>query len=445
MKLMWKSNRTGAVISYRGYLVALLAVIMALNNADSVALGLVLQKIKETLQLTDTELGLLTGIAFTLFYSTFGVQIGRWADRGNRVAIIAVSTALWSVLVMLMGSVRSFGELLLVRMGVAVGESGCMPPAYSLISSHFSRDERPNAIAKYQLGGPLSVIVGNIAAGWLAHLYGWRAMFILLGIPGLIIAPIAWWTLREPRLNALTSNEKGSSGPSGRNLLQVGRELSANRTFRNILAMLCINYFFASGMLTWQPSFFIRSYGFDTQELGLWLSAVYGVCGFVGTYFGGYLASRYAPGNEANQLRAIAGLNVLFAITSATTYISNSPYVAFALLGLGVIGSGLQGGPLFATIQTVVPERMRAVSVSVVFLFANLVGTGLGPLAVGALSDTLHPMFGQESLRYALLAMCPGYVWGGWQLWCGAKTVREDAEESLQEESSHSLEQRIAT
>lgn len=429
---MRKVSRETSAVSYRSYLLALLATILALNNIDGVALSLVLQNIKDALHLTDSELGLLTGIAFTLFYSTFGVQIGRWADRGNRVSIIAISTGLWSIMVMLVGSARAFGQLLLIRMGVAVGESGCMPPAYSLISDNFSRNERPRAIANYQLGGSLSLIIGNAMAGWLCHLYGWRTMFVLLGIPGLVVAPLAWWTLREPRISRASPAAGATSGMQRPSLAQVARELWANKTFRRIVAMLCINYFFASGMMTWQPSFFIRSYGFDTEQLGFWLSAVYGVCGFAGTYLGGYLAARYAPGDEAAQLRVLAALNAVFGLISAATYASGNPYVALSLVGLSMFGVGLEAGPLFATVQTVIPERMRAVSISVVFLFANLVGTGLGPLVVGSLSDALHPFLGQESLRYALLAMCPGYLWGGWQLWRGAQTVRADVEAASQ-------------
>lgn len=206
-----------------------------------------------------------------------------------------------------------------------------------------------------------------------------------------------------------------------------------NRTFRRVSAMLCVNYFFASGTLIWQPSFFIRSYHFGAQALGVWLSIAYGICGFTGTYLGGSLASRFAGGNERQQFRVLALLNVFLGVCLGLVYLSGNPYLGFALTGIGMIGAGLEGGPLFATVQTLVPERMRGVSVSVVFLFANLLGAGLGPLAVGALSDMLHPSLGQESLRYALLAMCPGFFWGGWQLWQGAKTVMGDTELALAE------------
>src|SRR5687768_16882052 len=184
---------------YKVYLLVLLLVICAFNYIDRLALGLVLQDIKVDLSLTDTQLGLLSGIAFALFYSIMGIPIARWADRGNRVAIITFTTALWSAAVALCGVASNFVQLLLIRIGVAVGEAGCTPPAHSLIADYFTRAERPRAVAIYMLGGQLSV-VGYLWAGWLNELYGWRVTFMLLGLPGLGLAALAWLTLREPRL-----------------------------------------------------------------------------------------------------------------------------------------------------------------------------------------------------------------------------------------------------
>ena len=181
----------------------MLAVILTFNYVDYQAIQLVLQSIKETFRVTDTDLGALTGIAFTLFYSTLGIPIGRWADRGNRVAIIALTVGLRSVMVMLMGTARSFGELLLIRVGVAVGEAGCLPASYSLIADYFEHAQRPRAVAIFLIGGPLSAIVGNFCGGWLNQLYGWRTMFVLLGLPGLVLMGVAWFTLEEPRAHSV--------------------------------------------------------------------------------------------------------------------------------------------------------------------------------------------------------------------------------------------------
>lgn len=410
---------------YRPYLLCLLAAILTLNGLDSIALGLVLPSIKATLHLTDTELGLLTGMAFFAFYSTVGIPIGRWADRGDRVAIIALSTGLWGIMVVLVGAVQSFTQLLLVRIGVAVGEAGCVPSAYSLIGDYFTRQERPRTLGKYLLGNSLSVFLGYLAAGWLSHRYGWRTMFVCLGLPSVIVAPVAWWTLTEPRRTRGSGVRRQDASPS---LLRVFQSLWANRTFRCLLGVLSVNTLFGSGLGVWQPSFFARSYRFSAEQLGMYFAVIYGVGGVLGTYSGGYLASRYAPNNERLQLKVVALLNAGFGIVSVIIYLSRDPIVSMLLLSIAVIGAAVQNGPLYAATQTVIPERMRAISVSVMYLFASLVGGGLGPFFVGALSDALHPYLGAESLRYALLAMCPGFLVSGWLLWRAARTVASDTE-----------------
>jgi len=187
--------------TYKSYLLSLLTVILAFNFVDRLALGIVLQDIKTDLELTDTQLGFLSGIAFALFYSVMGIPIARWADRRNRVTIISATTALWSCGVVLCGMVTSYVQLLLVRVGIAVGEAGCIPPAHSLIADYFTRSERPRAVARYMLAGPLAVIVGYLATGWISELFGWRAAFMIIGMPGLVLSGIAYLTMREPRLS----------------------------------------------------------------------------------------------------------------------------------------------------------------------------------------------------------------------------------------------------
>lgn len=408
-------------LSHRNYLLGVLLVVLAFNYVDRLALGLVLQSIKVDLQLTDTQLGFLSGIAFALFYSIMGLPIARWADRGNRVAIIALTTALWSVAVAACGIAGSFLQLLLIRVGVAVGEAGCIPPAHSLIADYFSREERPRAVATYMLGWPLSVVIGYFVAGWLNELYGWRVTFVLLGSTGLVLAPLAWFTLREPRrLGKIQKIPEPLPPPS---LTDVFRTLWESKSFRHLTCGFSIAYFFGYGILQWQPAFFIRSYGLQTGTLGTWFAVIWGVGGLLGIYWGGELAARRAAHNERLQLEATAVAYASFAVLSACIYLSRNPYLGLGFLALATVGLNMTNGPLFATIQTLVPERMRAVSIAIIFLVANLIGMGLGPLAAGALSDALLPWLGQESLRYALLALCPGYLWGAWHLWQASRTV----------------------
>jgi MFS family permease len=424
----------------QSYLLTILMVVLTFNNLDRSFLGLVLQNIKADLSLSDTQLGFLSGIAFALIYAIMNIPVARWADRGNRVTIITITTILSSVALALCGATSTFLQLLLIRIGVAVGEGGSVPPAHSLIADYFTRAERPRAVTRYMLGYPLSIVFGFFVGGWLNEFYGWRATFIMLGIPGLALAGWARLSLKEPRRMKPTTDVAGKlpaatlsaprrivlpdPPPSFR---EVSLTLWANTTFRQLLFSVSVNSFFAYGIVQWLPAFFIRKYGLTTGELGTWLAAIQGLGGLVGYYLGGEWASRRAANNESLQLEAMASVTASFGIVSAFVYLSPNLYMAFGFLMIAIVSGLAINGPLFALIQTLVPQRMRATAVAVIFLFANLIG-GLGPWAAGALSDALRPLAGEESLRYSLLALCPGYFWSAWHFWRASKTVGDDVQ-----------------
>jgi MFS family permease len=423
-------------VRYKGYMLAVLLVILACNYLDRSVLALSLQNIKADLALSDTQLGFLSGIAFALFYSMVGLPIARWADRGNRVTIISVTTLMWSVMVALCGAAATFRQLLFIRIGVAVGESGCIPPALSLIASEFERAERPRAVATYMLGGPISIVIGYFLAGWLNQFYGWRATFALMGIPGVGLAVLAWLTLREPRRDR--RNEP--AGPRAlRPLLRseppllVSSKLRAiwptlwrNRTFCHLLLCAAVLGFFTQGIWLWLPAYFIRTFGMASGELGTWLAISVGVPGVVGTILGGELASRMGAGREDVQLKAVAVAFACFGLLLTGVYLTSNRYLAFVLWALGNFAGSTASGPLFAAVQTAVPHHMRAIAIAIIYLFVNLIGTGLGPLAAGALSDLLRSWVGSESLQYALLLLCPGYLWGAWHAWRASVSVLRD-------------------
>jgi len=397
-----------------------LLAIMAFNLVDRQALGIVLQDLEHDLHLSDTQLGLLSGIAFAAFYSVMGIPIARWADRGNRVAIIATCCALWSVAVALCATAGSFWQLLAIRVGAAVGEAGCIPPSHSLIADEFSREERPRAFARYMLGGPLSVVIGNSVAGWLNQFYGWRTTFVALGVPGVLLAVLAAVSLKEPRSQQARPPERGPD------LRCVAATLWTNTTFLHLLLAFAVMFFFSYGVWQWVPAFFVRSHGLRTGEIGTWFAVAWGAGGLLGTYWGGELAARYAPDDERRQLRAIAILVAVVGVLISCIFIARSHYVAFALMAVAAVAWSATYGPLFAAIQAVVQPEIRAVSIAVVFLFANLIGMGIGPLAAGMISDALAPWAGAESLRYALLCLSPGYLWGAWHLWRASGSLAHD-------------------
>jgi predicted MFS family arabinose efflux permease len=280
--------------------------------------------------------------------------------------------------------------------------------------------------------GQVSLPVSYFLGGWLNELYGWRTTFALLGLPGLALAGLAWFTLREPRRAVLASpaafRARAADVSTQPRMIEVAVILWRSNAFRHLLLCIAITTFFSQGIAKWQPTFFMRSFGMQSGELGTWLALVLGCSGLVGAYIGGELAARYAVNDERLQLKAIALLYCVIALIKASTYLSENKYVALGLLGLHAFAAAATTGPLYATIQTLVPERMRAVAISTILLFSNLVGMGLGPLAAGLLSDVLHPHFADESLRYALLALCPGYLWAARHMRQASQSIVRDSE-----------------
>jgi|SRR5712672_55988 len=411
---------------YKKYLLIILLMVLAFNYVDRIALGLVLQDIKVDLALSDTQLGFLSGIGFALFYSVMGIPIARWADRGNRVTIIGVTTALWSAAVMLCGMAGSLLQLILIRIVVGVGEAGCVPPANSLIADSFTRAERPRAASVYMLGTTVGLVIGYLAGGWLNELYGWRAMFIIIGLPGLALSALVGFSLREPRRIQSQAVAQSLAQPS---LKDVCVTLWTSATFRHMLYASSLMSFFGYAIMQWTPAFFVRSFGVTSGALGTWFALIYGVGGILGTYLGGEWVTHFAAHNERLQLKAMAIEIVIFATLGAFPRLSSlapNEYWAFGWLGLSAVAGAMIYGPMLAVIQTLMPPRMRAMSIAILTLFANLIGVGLGPLAAGALSDALRPSLGEESLRYALLAASPGYLWVSWHFWKASRTAMSD-------------------
>ena len=318
------------------------------------------------------------------------------------------------------GVVGSFAQLLLVRIGVAVGESGCVPTAQSLIADYFHRAERPRAMAIYWMCGPVAVIIGYFGGGWLVEHVGWRVTFMLIGVLGILLALLVKFTIREPRKKS--NNHTVYQPPLKSVIVTLWRQ----RTYRSIVMAFSAMYFFGMGLGQWLPTFFIRSYDMNAGELGLWFAFVWGGCSLIGTYLGGYLATRYALHKEALQMRVTALLVCVGGLLYMMIFLSSNRYDSLAYMAIVGILHSMGNGVIFSSIQSLVTDHMRSVSLAFIFLMANLIGFGLGPFTAGILSDFLAPRFERESLRYALAALSPGYIWAGSYYWKAASTINED-------------------
>lgn len=408
-------------VLYKNYLLFILVVVASVSYFDRFVFALALEPIKHDLKLTDSQLGLMTGFAFAALYALAGLPIARWADKANRINISSLSVGLAGISVFFCGLAGNFSQLLLARAFVAVGEAGAIPAAQSLISDHFDRAERPRAIAIYFMSYAISMVIGYLFGGWIVGLFGWRTAFMIIGLPCILAAIVARITLKDHRV--VVASHRVERQPSIRS---VSSTLWRQRTFRHILMAFCVSYFFFMGTSQWQAAFFIRTHNMSVTELGAWFALTVGVFGIFGNYVGGYFASAFAAKNEQLQFRLLAINMVVYGMSSMMIYLSPNKYVAISFLGFSAFIGNFTNGPLFAAIQSLVRPEIRAVTVAFVFLCANLIGFGLGPFAVGILSDALSSSFGSSSLRYALAIFCPGSIWIAYHFWKAASFIEED-------------------
>lgn len=409
---------------YRRYVLAALTAVYTLNLVDRGLIMLLLQPIKEDLKLTDTQLGFLTGIAFGLFYATLGVPIARWADRGNRVTITSLAIGLWGVTVMGCLFVTNFSQLALARVAAAVGESGCKPPTYALVGDYFPRPtQRTRSMAIYWLGSPLAALISFILGGWLNELYGWRRTFLLAGIPGLLLAVLIKLTVVEPRMHASRRQDRQRSLPPMKAVLGT---LWRQRSLRHLSTALVLLYGMGFGMGPWYAAFMMRSHGMGTAQLGVWLGLIFGLGGMMGILGGGYITVRWFAGQERSQMRMSAAMVAAIVPCFVAFLTLPQKYAALIALMPLMIVFNFFLAPTYALMQRLVADEMRATTLAMVMLFANLIGMGIGPQLVGTLSDRLMPAFGKDSLRYALLAVSLVALWSAYHFWRAGSTVRED-------------------
>jgi MFS family permease len=309
-------------------------------------------------------------------------------------------------------------------MGVAAGESGCVPPAYSFLGDHFSRNDRPRALGILFLGIPLATVLGYFGAGWLIQLEGWRTMFTIMGAPGFLLAVITWATLKEPR--KVSPGPRATSAAATMPLWQTAKSLCAIATYRNMLLALTVSLLFTTAIQQWESAFLMRTYGMRPDVLGTWLAIAYGIPGVIGSLLGGLIASRWAGGNERAQLIAVSVLFCSDSLVFPLVFLTHSVFVVFGLTAVFSFTSSTMSAPMTAPLQAVVPPPMRALSFVIVYLFGSLIGSALGPVMTGALSDALRHDFGADSLRYALVLMSPWFFFCGWFVWRAGRTVERD-------------------
>ena len=419
---------------YRRYVLAVLVVVYIFNFLDRQIVTILAEPIKLDLGLSDTQIGLMTGLAFAIFYTGFGIPLARLADRASRVNVITAALVVWSGMTALCGLAQNFIQILGARIGVGVGEAGCSPPAHSLIADYYPPEERASALSIYALGIPIGSLLGLLAGGWVAEFYGWRTAFLVVGLPGLALAVIFKLTVTEPIRGM--SDRTETVGQSQPPLLQTVKTLLTNKTILHIAMGGALTSFVGYGLGQWLPAFFIRLHGMGLAETATYYGLVNGIASMAGTFLGGTLADRFAKRDQRVYVWLPgAGVLISFPFYLAALVVSDW-LVAIAILLVPSFLNSLWLGPAFGTIQNLAPQRMRALASAILLFILNIIGLGFGPFLVGVLSDVLSGPFGEESLRYAIIAATAAYFWAGAHFLLAGKTLVADLQRANQESAT---------
>jgi predicted MFS family arabinose efflux permease len=413
---------------YRRYALFVLLLVYIMNFVDRQILSILAEDIKKEIDLSDTALGFLSGIAFALFYTFAGLPIARWADTGSRRTIIALALFIWSGMTALTGFAQSFGQLVAARVGVGVGEAGGSPPSHSLISDLYPPERRATALAIYSLGIPIGGALGAILGGFLGQRYGWRVAFMAVGVPGAILSLIVRVTLREPPRGRFDAPRTATSPPteSAREVLRFMMRLPS---FVNMAFGASLHAFYGYGAAYFVPVFLIRVHHMNKLEVGSWLGLIALTTGVIGISLGGAISDRLAKRDARWYMRVPAIASTLAIPFAVIFYLWPDPRTAILLSVPGTLLGGVYLGPTFAMTQTLVKPHMRALASAILLFIINLIGLGGGPLAVGIVSDYLKPTYGDESVRYALLWIVTlGAAWATLHYLLAARTLERDLE-----------------
>ena len=429
----------------RNYVLGILVVVYTFNFIDRQILSILLESIKLDLNLDDFQLGLLSGVAFALFYATLGIPIAKYADYGNRRNLITIAIAVWSFMTALSGLAQNFLQLLFARIGVGIGEAGCSPPAHSMISDYFPANTRSTALGIYSLGIPFGIMFGLFAGGWINEYFGWRMAFFVVGVPGLFLAILFRYTVKEPIRGQAEGKDDTKDQPT---IIDTIKYLLKKKSFLHLAFGAAIAAFVGYGAITFLPSFFQRSYGMQTGEVGTKLGLILGIPGGLGIFLGGYLSDYFGSKDIRWYLWIVAVAMIITTPLYYMVYLSPNANLSFLWLILPIALGNFYQATTFSQTQGVVELRMRSVAAAILLFIINIIGLGLGPLAVGALSEylqseqainlihyfqnildsnlTLEDYLEKESLRFSLMILTTLKLWCAYHYYLAGKYLKND-------------------
>jgi predicted MFS family arabinose efflux permease len=416
---------TGSANGTQKRIVAILFFVALLNFLDRQILTLLAEPIKAELKISDTQIGLMTGLAFATFYATLSIPIAALADRWNRGVIIGWAVAIWSTMTLLCGLASNFTQLLLARLGVGFGEAGSGPASQSLIADIFPPDKRSGALGTIGTAVPIAAFIAYAGGGWVVEQMNWRAALLIAGLPGLPLALVIWFAVKDPR-GKVPLREALRSRPGDIRLREALADLARKPAYWHLVAAGVLVQFVAYGLGAFYGSYFVRVHQLGYAELGWKLGLMIGVAGAGGAWIGGRVGDRFARTRPELALLVTAACLVLSVPSCFLAFGADSAAAAFLWLSVSVVAATFYYGPTFATIQGLASDRTRAMAVAIYFMIASLIGLGLGPVFVGALSDHLGAG-SADGLRAALSIAALFNLWAGLHYWLATRALARPA------------------
>lgn len=409
---------------YAYYVLFILLLVFILNWIDRMVVSILLVPIQQEFGLSDTAMGVLSGSGFAILYAIATLWIARFSDRRNRRNLVSLALTVWSGATALCGMVTGFGQLLVGRAVVGVAEAGGGAPTYSLISDYFEPRRRALAMGIYSSGIYIGIMLSFLLGSFLAERFGWRMTFLLLGPPGLILALLLRFTVREPLRGRFEPAQLRSDEP----ISSVLRFLWQQRAYLAAAGGLTITAVTQGAYAAWVPALLIKVHGLSLTQVGLSLGLVLGIAGAIGTFSGGALADWLSVRDPRIRLYFPAIVTLLTTPFFAAFCLVGDFHLALAIYATGTVISAMHFGPAFGLTQNLARPTMRGVATALVMVATVLTGQGIGPVLTGILSDALRAGFGQESLRYALAIMSGFATLGALMFAYGARYVAADME-----------------
>lgn len=398
------------------YALGVLVLVNVVNYADRSIIGVLIEPMKRDLALSDTQIGVVTGLAFALFYAIAGIFLAHLADRSSRTRLIAISLVAWSAMTALTGAVQNFWHLLVARMGVGVGEASAIPASAALIADYHRAEQRSFAFGLFVAGAMVGIMIGSWIGGGVAHSYGWRWAFLVAGLPGLPLAYVVFRTLREPSRGASDGIVASAHVP----FVTAVRLIVSSRTLMLMIFGYAFVVFMLFGVITWLPALLVRHHGMGLAAVGLWFGAAVGLGTAAGALIGGQVTNRLAARDLAWMTRLPIALLLLMWPLYELAIFAPTAHGALAMFALVAAVGGAAYGPLGAAVQTVLPPAIRATGHSLNGFVSSVVGVGGGPLLVGIVSDRYQTTLGEgPALQRGLaIAVCAALI-GVLLVWLG--------------------------